>query len=48
MTKRRPFNSMAETIVDLIAQLAIEHYEHWHRTDAKRGQVRRATKGTES
>lgn len=45
MTKRRPFNSMAETIVDLIAQLAIEHYENWHRPQAKRSQERSAMKG---
>jgi len=36
MTNRTPFNSMAETIVDLLAQLAIEHYETWKRKDVRR------------
>jgi hypothetical protein len=40
MTKRRPFNSMAETIVDLLAQMAVEHYEPFQRKD-----VPRTTKG---
>ena len=47
MTKRRPFNSMAETIVDLLAQMAVEHIEPLERKNVKRSQVRRATKGTE-
>ena len=48
MTKRTPFNSMAETIVDLLAQLAIEHYETLERKNVKRSQARRAMKETEA
>lgn len=47
MTKRRPFNSMAETIVDLLAQMAVEHIEPWERKNVKRSQARRAMKGTD-